>query len=56
MFGRQPRIPVDEVFYVTFPETNRSTMKQYVQTLQKRLEWAFEIAMEHIEKEVGRRK
>ena len=31
-------------------------MKQYVQTLQKRLEWAFEIAKEHIEKQVGRRK
>ena len=31
-------------------------MKQYVQTLQKRLEWAFKIAKEHIEKEVGRRK
>ena len=56
MFGHQPRIPVDEVFDVTFPKTNRSTMKQYVQTLQKHLEWAFEIAKEHIEKEVGRRK
>ena len=31
-------------------------MKQYVQTLQKHLEWAFEIAKEHIEKEVGHRK
>ena len=31
-------------------------MKQYVQTLQKCLEWAFKIAKEHIEKEVGRRK
>ena len=56
MFGCQPRIPVDEVFDVTFSKTNRSTMKQYVQTLQKHLEWAFEIAKEHIEKEVGRRK
>ena len=56
MFGRQPRIPVDEVFVVTFPKTNRSTMKQYVQTLQKHLEWAFKIVKEHIEKEVGRRK
>ena len=56
MFGRQPRIPVDEVFNVTFPKTNRSTMKQYVQTLQRCLDWAFEIAKEHIEKEVGRRK
>ena len=56
MFGRQPRIPVDKVFDITFPKTNRSTMKQYVQRLQKHLEWAFEIAKEHIEKEVGHRK
>ena len=35
MFGRQPRIPVDEVFDVTFPKTNRNTIKQYVQTLQQ---------------------
>ena len=56
MFGHQPRIPVDKVFDVTFPKTNRNTMKQYVQTLQKRLEWVFEIVKEHIEKEVGRRK
>ena len=56
MFRRQPRIPVDEVFDVTFPKTNRNTMKQYVQTLQKRLEWAYKIAKEHIDKEVGHRK
>ena len=56
MFRHQPRIPVDEVFDITFHKTNMSTMKHYVQTLQKHLEWAFEIAKEHIEKEVGRRK
>ena len=56
MFGHQPRIPVDKVIDVTFPKTNRSTMKQYVQTLQRRLEWAFKIAKEHIDKEVGHRK
>ena len=31
-------------------------MKKYVQTLQQRLQWAYEVAQEHIEKEVGRRK
>ena len=31
-------------------------MKQYVQTLQRHLEWAFEIAKDHIDKEVGHRK
>ena len=54
MFRRQPRIPVDKVFDVTFPKTNRNTVKQYVQTLQQRLEWAFEVAKEHIEKDVSR--
>ena len=56
MFGHQPRIPVDEEFDVTFPKTTRNTMKQYVQTLQRHLEWPFEIVKEHIEKEVGHRK
>ena len=56
MFGRQPRIPVDEEFGVTFPKTTRNTMKKYVQSLQQRLQWAYEIAKEHIEKEVSRRK
>ena len=31
-------------------------MKKYVQSLQQRLQWAYEIAKEHIEKEVSRRK
>ena len=56
MFGRQPRIPVDEEFGVTFPKTTRNTMKKYVQNLQQRLQWAYDIAKEHIEKEVNRRK
>ena len=31
-------------------------MKQYVRTLQQWLQWAYEIAKKHIEKEVSRRK
>ena len=31
-------------------------MKKYVQNLQQRLQWAYDIAKEHIEKEVNRRK
>ena len=56
MFGRQPRLPVNEEFGVTFPKTTRNTIKKYVQSLQQRLQWAYEIAKEHIEKEVSRRK
>ena len=44
------------MFDVTFPKTNRNTFKQYVQTLQQRLEWAFEVAKEHIEKDVSHQK
>ena len=47
---------VDEEFGVTFPKTTRNTMKKYVQSLQQWLQWAYEIAKEHIEKEVSRRK
>ena len=47
---------MDEEFDVTFPKSTRNTMKQYVKTLQQHLEWAFEIAREHIEKEVGHQK
>ena len=56
MYWQQPRIPVDKEFDVTFPKTTRNTMKQYVKMLQQCLEWAFEFAREHIEKEVGRQK
>ena len=54
--GVSPEIPVDEEFGVTFPKTTRNTMKQYVQKLQQRLQWANEIAKEHIDKGVSRRK
>ena len=56
MFGREPRIPADETFGVTFPQTRRQTVKNYVETLRKRLEWAYQTATEHIQKDVERRK
>ena len=56
MFGREPRIPVDETFGVTFPKTRRNTIKQYVETLHKHLEWAYQTATEHIQKDMERRK
>ena len=56
MFGREPRIPVDEEFGITFPKTKRNTMKQYVDNLHKRLQWAYETAKEHIAHDVQRRK
>ena len=54
MFGREPRIPVDETFGVTFPKTRRNTIKQYVETLCKHLEWAYQTATEHIQKDMER--
>ena len=56
MFGREPRIPADETFRVTFPQTRRKTVKSYVETLRKRLEWAYQTATEHIQKDMERRK
>ena len=48
MFGREPRIPVDEEFGITFPKTKQNTVKQYVDTLCRCLQWAYEIAKDHI--------
>ena len=56
MFGREPRIPADETFGVTFPQSRRKTVKNYVETLRKRLEWAYQTATEHIQKDTERRK
>ena len=47
---------VDETFGVTFPKTRRNTIKQYVETLKKCLEWAYQTATEHIKKGMERRK
>ena len=54
MFGREPRIPVDETFLVTFPKTRQNTIKQYVETLHKCLEWVDQTTTEHIEKDMER--
>ena len=56
MFGREPRIPADETFGVTFPITRRKTVTQYVETLRKCLAWAYQTATEHIAKDMERRK
>ena len=55
MFGREPRIPVDETFGVTFPKMRQNTIKQYVETLCMHLEWAYQTATEHIQ-DMERRK
>ena len=56
MFGREPRIPADKTFGVTFPNTRQNTIKNYVETLRKRLEWAYQTATEHIENDMECRK
>ena len=56
MFGREPRIPADETFGVTFPKTRHKTIKNYIETLRKCLEWAYQTATEHIKKDMERRK
>ena len=59
MFGREPRIPVDRIFDVTYPETSPPTVKKYndyVFKLRERLEWAYKTAQMHIERDATRRK
>ena len=56
MFGREPRIPVDKAFEVTFPFRQEKNMADYVHHLRERLQWAYKIAKDHIDKDVARRK
>ena len=56
MFGRKPRLPVDDEFEVTFPLTKSRSTHQYVAKLKERLQWAFQLAKEHIDKDQKRRK
>ena len=56
MFGREPRTPVDEAFEVTFPFRLERHMREYVSNLCERLQWAYQIAKEHINKDVAHRK
>ena len=56
MFGREPRIPVDEAFKVTFPFRQEKNVADYVHHLRERLQWAHTLAKEHIDKDVARRK
>ena len=47
MFGREPCIPVDWIFDITYPETGPPTTKKYndyVFKLRERLEWAYKTA------------
>ena len=56
MFRREPRIPVDETFNVTFPFRQERNTMDYVHHLRERLQWAYNIAKEHIDKDATHRK
>ena len=56
MFGREPRIAVDEAFEVTFPFRQEKNVHDYVHHLRERLQWAYYIANEHIDKDVAQHK
>ena len=59
MFGREPRIPADQVFDTTPPEVGPSEASRYldfVTKLRARINWAYKIANKHIEKDAMRRK
>ena len=56
MFGSEPRTPVDEAFKVTVPFRQEKNLHDYVHHLRERLQWAYNIAKGHIDKDVARRK
>ena len=56
MFGREPRTPVDEAFEDTFPFRQEKNTHDYVHHLKERLQWAYNIAKEDIDKDVARQK
>ena len=59
MFGREPRIPVDRIFDVTYPEIDppiAGKYNDYVFKLRKRLDWAYKTAQGHIERDATCRK
>ena len=56
MFRKEPRIPVDKAFKVTFPFRQEKNVHDYVHHLRERLQWAYNIAKEHIDKDVAQRK
>ena len=57
MYGREPRIPVDEEFGVTFPLKEADLARlDYVNNLKEQLQIAYKIAQEQIAKDATRRK
>ena len=52
MFGRKPWIPVDKEFGITFPkDQDPRKYTDYVERLQQKLQWAYGVAQEHIQKD-----
>ena len=59
MFGREPHIPVDRIFDVTYPNASPPTSQKYndyVFKLRERLEWSYRTAQAHIKKDAVCRK
>ena len=51
MFWRHPQLPLDVEFGVRTPDIVVVSVENYIQKLQKRLKWAFNKALEIIEKQ-----
>ena len=54
MFRMEPRTPVDKAFEVTFPFRQEKNVHDFVHHLRERLQWTYNIAKEHIDKDVAR--
>ena len=56
MYGRQPKLPIDILFGVNYPDLSSTTLSKYVDKLHRRLKWAYEVANEFNLKEIKRHK
>ena len=56
MYGRQPKLPIDILFGVNYPDLSSTTLSKYVDKLQRRLKWAYGVANEFNLKEIKRHK
>ena len=51
MFGREPILPIDLEFGITNPILVDSSHENFAKKLRKRLQWAYKVANEYIQKE-----
>ena len=56
MYGRRPRLPIDIEYGVTLPDLTAHSRHNYAQKLKARLDWAYRVARQNMERESLRQK